>query len=389
MGMKASVALLFVAIVCVSGCSTMGGWFSEPSTHKPTPLSDNISVEQSMVLKWSKSIGKASVGGFTPRYFNGSLYAADETGKVSVFDITSGQSIGGWEYRKTSFNTGLAVNESAIYVATDKGELLALAKSNGDVLWRQQLTSLLLEAPLLMPNGVLVVRVNDGRVTGFNAADGRQLWSNANSLPPLLIRNTGSMAPVDGQSFLLGLPAGRLQAIHASNGNVLWEVMVASPRGATELDRATDIVSYPLYDNGQICAVAFQGRVACFDIRTGDQQWAQDISSSKGITVNESSVFVTADDGSVQAFDRLTGQRQWKQDSLLYRGVSAPALLGAYVFVIDMEGFAHLISAQTGSIVGRLKTDIGEIASSPQSFGETVLLQGSNGRLAYIALGNK
>ena len=33
---------------------------------------------------------------------------------------------------------------------------------------REELTSLLLEAPILMGNGVVVVRTNDGRLTGFD-----------------------------------------------------------------------------------------------------------------------------------------------------------------------------------------------------------------------------
>lgn len=385
MQMRAITATV-LSVALLSGCSTIGGWFSSSTQHEPTKLSD-IQIQQPMVERWSQSIGDTSEGGFTPRYMGGNIYAANGDGDVKIFDALSGRSVGGWGIRKTDLSTGLAVSDTTVYVASDGGELLALERGNGNLRWKQQLTSLLLEAPILMGNGVVVVRTNDGRLTGFDGNSGNQLWSNAYPMPPLLIRNTGSMAPVDGNVLLVGLPAGRLQAVHTGKGDALWEAVVANPRGATELERATDVVSHPLFDNGQICAVAFQGRVACFDIRSGNQQWAYELSSSKGLTVNASTLFVTADDGSVLAFDRNSGNRLWKLDDLLYRGVSAPVMLGDNVLVADNQGYAHLISAQTGALVGRLKLGIGPLTAPPQTFGTAALLQ-SNKRLVYLTLGN-
>lgn len=385
MRMRVIVATFF-SVVLLSGCSTVSGWFSSNKQHEPTQLRE-IQLQQPLVQRWSQDIGDTSEGGFVPRYLSGNVYAANSDGQVKVLDALSGRSVGGWSLKKTDLSTGIAVSESTVYVASNNGELLALDRNNGNLRWKQSLTSLLLEAPLLMENGVIVVRTNDGRITGFDANDGRQLWTNAHSMPQLLVRNTGSMTPVDGNVLLVGLPAGRMQAVHSAKGDALWEAVVANPRGATELERATDIVSHPLYDNGQICAVAFQGRVACFDIRSGNQQWAYDMSSSKGLAVNGSSLFVTADDDSVLAFDRNSGQRLWKLEDLLYRGVSAPVLLGNDVLVIDAEGYAHLISASTGALIGRLKLGIGPLTSPPQTFGTSALLQ-SDKRLIYISLGN-
>ena len=40
---------------------------------------------------------------------------------------------------------------------------------------------------------------------------------------------------------------------------------MALPRGATELERVADVMGNPVVDERQVCAVAYQGRVACFD----------------------------------------------------------------------------------------------------------------------------
>ena len=93
--------------------------------------------------------------------------------------------------------------------------------------------------------------------------------------------------PVFAERFVFaGFPGGKLVALALQNGAPVWEGPVASPKGATELDRVADIVSVPVIDGRQICSVAFQGRVACFDMGQGGALiWARDISSAAGLAL--------------------------------------------------------------------------------------------------------
>ena len=61
-------------------------------------------------------------------------------------------------------------------------------------------------------------------------------------------------------------------------------------------------------------------------------------------------------------------------------------MLGRFVLVTDQEGYAHLLSNETGAIVGRTRIGADLLATQPQSLGENVLLQGRNGRLAMLTL---
>ncbi|RBH33836.1 outer membrane protein assembly factor BamB, partial [Pseudomonas sp. MWU13-2860] len=118
----------------------------------------------------------------------------------------------------------------------------------------------------------------------------------------------------------------------------------------------------------------------------GNLLWAREISSSRGLAVDGRNVYVTAEDGSVWAFDRGTGRNLWKTDDLKYRDVTGPALLGHFVLVGDGEGYAHLLSNESGSIVGRVKVGSG-LANQPVSLGSSALMQGKDGRLALLTLG--
>jgi hypothetical protein len=141
--------------------------------------------------------------------------------------------------------------------------------------------------------------------------------------------------PVFADRFVfVGFPGGKLVALALQNGAPVWEGPVASPKGATELDRVADIVSVPVIDGRQICAVAFQGgspvstwgRAArCFGRVTFRRRpgWRSD----------DRYLFVTDERGAVHALDRTSGISLWKQDKLLNRRVSGPAVQGRVVAV--------------------------------------------------------
>ncbi|MDN0081376.1 outer membrane protein assembly factor BamB [Crenobacter sp. SG2305] len=376
------LATAVLSTVLLGGCAS---WFGGEQANQPTPL-HAIKAEQKLAIKWSEDIGDTSRGGFTPLYRNGNVIVANSEGSIRVLDATSGRTFSRWDLRKTELTGGVAADDSSIYVGTGDGSLLAIDRSNGKARWRQSLTSIALEAPVLVGQ-VLVVHTNDGRLTGFDVQDGKQLWSVSRSLPQLIVRNTASLSAVGNEALLSGQAGGRLQALRPNNGDVLWDVAVANPRGASELERVTDVVSRPVFDHGQICAAAYQGRVACFDARSGNLMWARELSSSQGLAVDDQRLYATADDGSVWAFDRGTGRNLWKLDDLKYRNVSGPALIGGNVLVVDGEGYAHLINAGDGRLVGRHKVGTDALTAQPVSLGDTVLLQGSSGRLALVSLG--
>ena len=374
------VVATMLASALLTGCAS---WFEGSSRPEPTRLAAFNPV-QGLAERWSASLGDSGTGGFMPAYHNGNIVAADARGQVREFDATTGRQVRQLDAGRP-LTGAVGVSEELLLLGTAKGSLIALDRRTGTVRWEQRLTSLTLEAPVVS-GGQVMVRTNDGRITAFGLADGQRRWTYAASQPLLTLRNTGSMTPVGTEALIIGQAGGRIAVLAQESGALLWEATVATARGATELERVTDVTSRPAFDNGQVCAVAYQGRVACFEARSGTLQWARDISSSQGLTLDERNVYVTADDGSVQAFDRSTGRNLWKLDALRYRSVSGPAMLGRFVLVTDQEGYAHLLSNETGAIVGRTRIGADLLATQPQSLGENVLLQGRNGRLAMLTL---
>ena len=349
-------ALLLAGSAFLSGCSL----FSGDSRVKAAELSA-FDATAEIVEAWQGSAGKAGNFSFTPAVVEGSVYAAGHGGTLVRFDngreiwrISVGERLSG----------GVGSDGQLVAVGTAKGEVLVFDAETADLLWRSRLSTEILAAPAI-GEGLVVVRTGDSRIAGLDAKDGNRRWVFQRTAPTLNLRtNVGVLL---GQKVVVaGLPGGKLVAINNQTGAAIWDVTVALPKGATELERVADLASTPVVRGRDICAAAFQGRVACFDIATGNMKWARDISSSAGIDMDDKRVYVSDDKGNVHAFSRESGASIWKQDKLFMRRLSRPIALGKHVAVGDFEGIVHLLDAETGTFAARIKTDGSAIQAEPQ-----------------------
>jgi outer membrane protein assembly factor BamB len=230
-----------------------------------------------------------------------------------------------------------------------------------------------------------VVRTGNQRITGLSAKDGGRLWLYERATPTLIVRSHASVAIRNGIVFA-GFAAGKLAAIGLKNGVVVWESSVSQPRGNTELERISDITSLPVVDDAQVCAVAFQGRLACFDATQGSTLWTRDISSDKGLVMSGKVLYLTDTDSNVLALDKNSGSSIWKNSQLLQRKATVAFPLDDYLLVGDFEGYLHALKSDDGSYVARYKTDGSAIVVAPVTLGNGALVQTSDGELYSLAI---
>ena len=177
----------------------------------------------------------------------------------------------------------------------------------------------------------------------------------------------------------------KLVAINRSTGVAVWESNVALSRGATELERIADVSSLPVIVGRDVCASAFQGRVACFELSTGKSIWTRDISSAAGIDIDAQNLYVSDDNGAIHALDRATGASVWKQDKLKRRYPGRPLALEGVVAVADGEGLLHLLSTENGAFVARVKGDGSALNASLRPYGTAFVAQSRAGIVRALA----
>jgi outer membrane protein assembly factor BamB len=108
------------------------------------------------------------------------------------------------------------------------------------------------------------------------------------------------------------------------------------------------------------------------------------LSSLNGLVADARYLYLTDDRGAVHALDKTTGASAWKQDKLAERRPGGPQFVGAFVAVVDAEGFIHLLDRSDGGLVGRVATDGTPATAQPSSAGESAVWQSTGGALLSV-----
>jgi outer membrane protein assembly factor BamB len=368
--------------VVLAGCSSLNP-FAKKTEPRNTPAAlVDFKQTQSIRTAWTASVGSAGPYQFSPAYANGNLFAAAADGTLTRINAANGQTL--WRINAgAKLTAGVGSDGSTIVVSGEKGVLLAF-DVDGKPRWKAQASSEVLSAPAV-GQGLVVVRSVDNRIAAFDVESGARRWVVQRNAPPLILRTAPGIAIANMTAFV-AMPGGRLAALTLSNGGPRWEVTVGDPRGTTELERVADVSGVPAIFGRDVCAVAYQGRVACFDLVTGQARWAKELSSDVGLGMDERFVFAADEHGVVSAFARESGSGIWRNNKLANRGLSTPISFGRTVVVGDAQGYVHFLSREDGSFLARMTTDGSAILPmSPLVAGSNVIFQTKAGTVVALA----
>jgi outer membrane protein assembly factor BamB len=383
--MRITQKLVGVSVLALmAGCSTLSSlnpFASKPKGNLPAPL---VELKGSMAVRtaWKLDIGKAHDYAFSPALVGTDVIVAGGDGAIARVDAASGRQV--WRINaKGPLTAGVGSDGSIVVVGGAKGVVMAY-DMDGKQLWTAQASSEVLSAPAV-GQGMVVVRSVDNRIVGLDARTGEKKWTVQRPSPPLTLRNAPGMV-VAGKDVIVAQPGGKLLSLILATGAPRWEIAVGEARGATELERVTDVGGAPVVVDNDVCAVSYQGRVGCFDLLTGTARWTKELSSDVGVAADQRFVFAADDKGAVLAFNRDGGTSAWKNDKLGYRRLSTPVSYGRTVAVGDYQGFIHFLSREDGAFLARAATDGSAVKSVPLVAGSNLIFQTQSGTVTAIAV---
>ena len=352
--------VLVAAMLALAACSS-----KDKKVDEPAKLLDIKSPTVRIQKIWSASVGG---GGKKQRLGLGlgvdgdHLYAAGRDGEVAAFDLKTGKPL--WRTKtELPLAGGTGVGADLVVVGSLDGQVVALSSANGAQKWRADVKGEVLSSPAIAANAV-VVRTVDGKLRGLAVADGKELWSTEQQIPKLTLR--GVAAPVVARDMVIsGFDNGRVLAVGIADGATVWDSPVSPPHGRTELERLNDIDSAVKVVGDDVFVAGFQGRAAMLAIDSGQVWWTHDVSSYRGVDVDDEQMYIATSLGEVVAMKRRSGAEVWRSDILKNRGLSAPTVVGDYVVVADLDGYVHFFDRATGAIAGRAKTSGDRVTNPP------------------------
>ena len=218
----------------------------------------------------------------------------------------------------------------------------------------------------------------------MSLADGSIQWTISRRIPALSL--TGNSPPlIDGSRLIVGFDDGKLTAFDRSNGQTIWETVISHATGRTEIERLVDIDGQFLLKDGIVYVSTYQGRLSAVQAIDGNVIWSRKFSSYQSIIADEDALYITGDFSHLWAIDRRTGSAFWKQEALHARKITAPQLLGNKIVVADLEGYVHWFDKSDGSLRGRIRSSESSHVAQPLSWQNNAVVFDSEGRLSLIS----
>ena len=385
-----NLAMTLMAGMALQGCSLFN---SEEDVVKMAPVPQVESRFDPEVL-WSKSIG-SGVGKFysqlSPVVADDQVFAAARDGDVMAFDKQSGERK--WtldlsdqpenaDKRSARLSGGLTAFYGKLFLGSENGYVYAIDQTDGSLLWRKQVPGEVLAAPVA-DGGRIVVVTSSGKLVALDAEKGDILWSTGDDQPKLTLRGQSTPVLAAG-GVVYGRADGRIGVVLLDSGMLANVSRVASPRGATELDRMVDVDAQPVIIGDELYAVAYNGQLMARKLISGEELWKRKYSSYQNMGVGPMELVLTDAKSHVYAVDRSNGSEKWANTQLSYRNLTAPVTFGDYVVVGDGEGYLYWLDDASGRIVAMQELDSDGLYVAPVADGDVLYVQTRSGDLVAL-----
>jgi outer membrane protein assembly factor BamB len=224
----------------------------------------------------------------------------------------------------------------------------------------------------------------DRSVLAFDGSTGQRLWTQQRLGEPLVLKQAGVLVAFKN-TLLVGL-SGRLVGLDPTNGLVVWESAIATPRGTNDMERLVDLVGPSEREGDMVCVRAFQSQVGCVNAQKGQGMWTRPSVGDKGLSGNLNLVIAPQANGVVQALRREDGERVWETERLKYRQLSAPLVTPKGILMADGGGWVYVLSLADGALLNRLKIGTEELAAAPTLAQDVSVLVSREGRVTGLLL---
>ena len=331
--------------------------------------------------------------GAAPVVGGGMLFAVGGDGALTAFDAQTGARR--WAYdpglesdlKPSAFGGGASYDDGKVYMTDGAGYVAALDAASGSQLWKVKPSGPLRGSPTIAFGSVFVM-TQDNQIFALNAADGAVQWQETGSSTQAGV--FGVAAPAAGQGTVLaGYSSGELNAYRYENGRTLWADALARTSISTSVGSLTDIDADPIIDNGRVYALGQGGRMAAYELVTGQRIWELNLAGISTPAIAGEWIFTLTDDARLLAIARSTGKVRWLTQLPRWRDEkdkkgpifwSGPVLAGSTLWAVNSEGEVYRIGTGEGS--ASLFTDLDQsISLAPVVANNTLYILDDNGRI--------
>ena len=324
----------------------------------------NVALGNAPARIWTATIpgtGKRERLAAAPVVGGGMLFAVDVNGSVQAFDAATGAKR--WDHpvqvekdlRPSTFGGGATYFEGKVYATSGAGDVVKLDANTGAEEWRVKPAGPLRGSPTVAFNAVYAM-TQDNQIIALDATDGHIIWQDAAATGDSGV--FGVAAPAAGQGTVIaGYSTGEIVAYRYENGRTLWSDALSRTSISTSVSTLTDVDADPIIDNGRVYALGQGGRMAAYELVTGQRIWELPIAGISTPVVAGEWLFTLTDDARMIAVARTSGKVRWITQLTRYKNPekregpvfwTGPVLANGRLWIANTEGELKSVDAMTG-----------------------------------------
>ncbi|MEP7351074.1 MAG: PQQ-binding-like beta-propeller repeat protein [Sphingorhabdus sp.] len=353
----ANVAVILPAAAVNDAWAQPGGNAAKSPGH--------VELGQGLARIWTASVTGANPRArlaASPVVSDGRLYVVDTQARVSAFDANNGGQI--WsnaievdkDGKPSRFGGGVSATGTLVFATNGVGDVTALQADTGTLVWKKRPAGPLRGSPTLS-NGNAYVMTQDNQIYALRQTDGEAQWNEAGPVAASGIFGVGAPAAAQG-TVIAGYSSGELAAYRYENGRSLWTDTLSRTAMSTSVSTLTDIDADPVIDRGRVFALGKGGRMASYELVTGQRIWEINIAGISTPVASGEWVFVLTDEAKLLCVARSSGKIRWISKLQRYKNEEkkkgpvswyGPVLAGGRLITVNSRGELWSVSPGEGA----------------------------------------
>jgi outer membrane protein assembly factor BamB len=277
----------------------------------------------------------------------------------------------------------VAVGDGLVVAGADDGRLHAVDAATGHERWAFKAGGAI-RARAVFIEGDVVVQSDDGVLYRLDGRTGEPRWRVtiapaarrvALDDPASRYENRASAAAAAGRRLFVGTHEGRLLALDARTGAIVWQFKAADA-----------IIATPVVAAGRVYCGSFDGHVYALDGSSGALVWKHDTGGAvaSAVAAGGSKILSGSRSFDFEALDAATGRAAWTK-YFWFSWVESPATVaGSAAFVGSSDaGIVSSFDVATGRV--RWTREVQGSAWGQPAVTDSTVYEGVAGVLHYIA----
>jgi outer membrane protein assembly factor BamB len=323
---------------------------------------------------------------------NNNLFFLDARANVISFNLKKNKVIWKKSISLKSDNNhnlggGVAIYNNQVIINSPYGEVIALDKTSGSIVWRKNIGTPFRAAPTIFDNKIFSLALSNKLIV-LNADDGSLYWEHQGIFNNTTLISSPKLA-INDNIVIVPYSNGDFFGINIANGKELWRNSFIDIEIKETSNFFTDIDGFPVIKKNTVIMTNATGKITAVNMKTGSRIWEKSIPSITTPAVNGNSIFIINNNLELICLDINNGGIRWKNKMIknskdkLKEIWQAPVIINSKLVLVGGDKKLIIVDPFTGEIEG-VKNISGFPASSPFIYQKKVYLMLRNGDIIHI-----